>query len=180
MTMGHPKAARRRVGLYIFVVMGVLLTVRAAMTRHQPMVADQGVVYEMEGDDLLERRMKSLVPHAINCGRAEMRANPHSATECAIVAFRAHKAFRVRFEMADTDPEVAISLIGTNDGRVTTFLFHGDPDGQEVPSLITQSVSERPCPSPVELLRSPGGRLNCFPPDAGPNGSERWPSIKGF
>jgi hypothetical protein len=178
--MGHPKAPRRRVGLYTFVAMGMLLTVRAAMIRHQPMVADQGLVYEMEGDDLLERRMKSLAPHAINCGRVEMSGDPHSATECAIVAFRAQKAFRVRFEMADTDPEVAISLTGTNDGRVTTLLFHGDPDGRVVPSLITQSVSERPCPSPVELLQSPGGRLNCFPPDPSPNGSERWPSVKAY
>ena len=113
--------------------------------------------------DLLDKRMATLSPNGIDCGRVEISGNPVQETDCTLAAFHGHKAFRVRFDMQGIDSYVAIALVGLPDGNVVFLDFDGDPVGGGGISPTRARVTERACPTPVNLVKTRNGRLSCFP-----------------
>ncbi len=115
--------------------------------------------------DLLEQRMKTLAPDAVNCGRVGVRADPQKVTGCALDAFNRKKSFQVRYDLQGIDSDVAVGWVGMADGTVIAISFDGDPMGRGGTSPSRQRVDEHACPQPVKLFLSPEGLLNCFPTD---------------
>ncbi len=156
------KKARLRVCIYMVVGCLVLWLVLPFSTRYEVTDAIRQAVISIQGGDLLDRRMKELVPDAVDCGRVEIRSDPEPATRCALAAFRDKQAFRVRYDMQGIDSDVAVGLVGTAGGSGRELLFDGDLAGQVGTSIFRQRVSEKACPAPVVLFHSPKGRLSCF------------------
>jgi hypothetical protein len=120
------------------------------------------------GDDW-ERQSRTLIgSHATDCGRVGILANPSTATECALKAFRAGKPFRVRYDLQGIDSAVSAGLVFTPDHNLYALVFDGDPMGQGGTSWSRQRVEKERCPQPYRLYVNPNGRLNCFQKEAVP------------
>ena len=159
------KQAKLRIPMYFVAGAIVLWLVLLSSTHYDVTFAIKMGIISLQGGDLLDRTMKKYAPGAVNCGRVETNADPEPATRCALDAFEGKRAFHVRYDLQGIDSAVAIGLVGAMDGGVRVILFDGDPMGQEYISLFRQRVDEGACPAPVNLFRSPNGRLNCFKPD---------------
>jgi hypothetical protein len=115
------------------------------------------------GSDLLERRTRQLAgPDAVDCGRVGPRAEPKKATDCAITANQAGKAFRVRYDMQGIDSYVAVAFVRLPDGTVEALSYDSDPMGGG--GHAHEVVGVHKCPAPVQLYATPKGHLSCFPP----------------
>jgi hypothetical protein len=107
-------------------------------------------------EDPLERESKKLAgPSAMDCGRVEISGNPKTATDCALAAQKAGKPFRIRYELQGVDSEVAVAIVRTPAGIVSTLSYDS----------LGMPVLPRPCPVPVQFSVTRSGRINCFPPD---------------
>jgi hypothetical protein len=107
-------------------------------------------------EDRLERESKNLAgPSAIDCGRVEISGNPKTATDCALAAQKAGKPFRVRYDLHGVDSEVAVAIVRTPAGIVSTLSYDS----------LGVLVFPKPCPVPVQFSVTRSGRINCFPPD---------------
>lgn len=153
----------------LFVAVCLLVGIMVAWPK-LPVAADYmlsipDIIIRGERGDLLQRKMWAIAPHGVDCGRTSPEENPNKATDCALTAFHEHKAFLVRFDLQGIDSAVAIGLAGTEEGVVTALFFDGDPSGGGGTSITRQVVSQRVCPTPTTLFKSPKGRLNCFPPN---------------
>jgi hypothetical protein len=154
------KKAWLRICLYIAV--GTLALWVYPSSRYRIAVALNQAVISLLGGDLLDRTMRKLVPDSVDCGRVRIGSDPEPATRCALAAFHHRHAFRVRYDMQGIDSDVAVGFAGTTGGSVTVLPFDGDPAGQAGTSILRQRVSQKACPTPVVLFRSPKGRLSCF------------------
>lgn len=111
------------------------------------------------------RRLKELAGRdAVNCGRARGYQDSNFRTDCALDAFAAKQPFFVQYEMPawDTlDAEVTIGFVAQNPNNVLA-LVQIRRDGWFPPT--GEHLATRPCPAPVNLVKTANGRLNCFPP----------------
>ena len=111
--------------------------------------------------EVLTHRLKELAgKDAVDCGRAPAYQNPTFRTDCALEAFAAKKAFYVRYEMGIfdiMDDEVIIGFVAPTPQRIVELVYR--LDGWP---LTGEHLSAKPCPDPVNLVRTPGGRLSCF------------------
>jgi len=115
-------------------------------------------------DAMDEGSRKLAGPRAIDCGNVGIRQDPKAATDCAISAFKAGKAFRVRYDFQNIDSSVAAGLVRTPAGKLYGMIFdsagmteNGSP--KEKPRYFITTA----CPKPVRIRVTAKGRLNCFP-----------------
>lgn len=66
---------------------------------------------------------------ARNCGTFNADELSDAGHECAVDAFRNHKAFFVLFTEAGVDSNVRRAMVGTAQGRVSFFLYDSSPGG---------------------------------------------------
>ncbi len=114
--------------------------------------------------ELIEVRSKELAGRdGINCGRVSVRGNPKQATDCALAANQAGKPFRVIYNRMGFDSSIAVAIVRTPSGAVTSLFYDSDPTGAGI--RFFQVIDSKPCPVPVHLWVNPSGRINCFQPE---------------
>ena len=113
------------------------------------------------GPDLLDRRSKEFAgSSAVNCGAAQIGANPKSMTDCALAAQQAGRPFRVRYNIQGIDSQVAIAIVRTPLGKVIALSYDSDIAGGG--GRGHEVVGTADCPQPIHLWVNPKGRINCF------------------
>jgi|SRR5260370_4971804 len=117
--------------------------------------------YDWMSPPILKQRLLALAGEsAINCGRASRSSlSPADVTDCAFQEYVSKKKFYVRYDLQGIDSELAVG-----------FAF----DGQRVYAVTwertigwgdQQTLHVEECPSPIKLVKTKSGTLNCFPPD---------------
>jgi hypothetical protein len=110
---------------------------------------------------ILKQRLSALAGEsAIICGRASRSSlAPADVTDCALEEYVSKKKFYARYDVQGIDSELAVGFAfdGKRVYAVTWERMIGWGDKQ------TLHVEE--CPSPIKLVKTKSGRLNCFPPD---------------
>jgi hypothetical protein len=117
-------------------------------------------------DAMEEASHKLAGPKAVDCGRVKISENPKPATDCALGAFKASKAFLVRYDLQGIDSSVAAGFLLAPDGKLYSMSFDGDPMGGGGVSPTRQRFTTAICPQPVSLRVTEGGLLNCLLPQA--------------
>jgi hypothetical protein len=119
------------------------------------------------GSNHLDSESRRLAgPHAIDCGRVSLNGNPEAATKCALLAQKAGKPFRVRYDLQGIDSEVALAIIRSPVGTVCRLLYDSDPSGGG--RRGGGVVLSRKCPDPGHLWVDSGGRIDCLQKESSP------------
>jgi len=132
------------------------------------------------GDDWEKRSRQLGGPHATDCGRVRVRADPTAASACGLKAFHQGTPFRVRYDLQGIDSNVSAGLVFTPEGRLYGLAFDGDPMGHGGTSWSRQRAEKVSCPSPFHLYTNPNGRLNCFDKEAVPPHDIMSPNFESY
>ena len=119
------------------------------------------------GSNHLDSESKRLAgPHAIDCGRVSLNGDPKAATKCALLAQKAGKPFRVRYDLHGIDSETALATVRSPEGTVCRLLYDSDPfgGGRRGGGVVISGK----CPDPVHLWVDPGGRIDCLLKESSP------------
>lgn len=150
--------------LSIAVVLVFGLTVLLAWRWHSQFLPNESLSQYLSQEwrtwrygDLLERESSALSGTAArDCGRARWGENVRAVNDCAMMAFRAKKLFRARWQLLGIDGEVWDGIVSTPNGRLYQLQFLVGPF---VPG--TRLVQKYECPTPF-TLREDSGHLTCF------------------
>lgn len=100
--------------------------------------------------------------NAVNCGNVSVRLDPKAATDCALVAFAAHKPFRVRYRLQTMDTVMAAGVVSSANGQLYEILFSGGtPTGRT--DVFRQRFIVNACQAEASLKRTANGRVTCDP-----------------
>jgi hypothetical protein len=103
-----------------------------------------------------------------NCGRIAIGQEATPASQCAMRAFMEKLPFVVRYDLQGYEGIYFFGLAGDESGRLYalddyTFLADMPPLATEGSKPVYQvRVKTTPCPSPVHLRMTNGGRLTCL------------------
>lgn len=104
--------------------------------------------------DAVQQKLQSYAGNsATDCGRLSVQASAEqskAASDCALGASQAKKAFYVAYDM----PGMAVGVAGTSDGKLFTVQAQGSGDAA--------NVTAGDCPSQLRVASS--GRVTCFAP----------------
>jgi len=110
--------------------------------------------------DELERQARRLSGWwAIDCGHPKIgdcREDHGPADACAMAAFKARKAFRVRYEVCGTDTNWYEAIVGTTQGSLYFLSYHTDCCGGP-----TSVVQQQECSKVSMAERNGEQRLTC-------------------
>ena len=121
--------------------------------------------------DFMERHSQKLAgPRGINCGRVGISENPAAATKCALRSQASKRPFRVRYDIQGIDSSVAVAMVRTPSGIVSTLMYDSDPAGAG--GQLHGVIHARPCPNPLHLRVNSKGRIDCFPKETSRLGDE--------
>jgi hypothetical protein len=134
----------------------------------------------LKSDAMEEGSRKLVGTNAVDCGRVTLGKDPKTATDCALGAFKADKAFRVPYDLRGIDSSVASGLVRTPDGKLYAMSFDGDPMGGGGISPTRQRFTTAVCPQPVSLRVTEDGLLNCFPPSNEPGEEIKKPTFPSY
>jgi hypothetical protein len=104
--------------------------------------------------DALDRAIRRKVGYAQDCGTVPVGGNPAAADACSVSAFKAKRAFRVRYEDMGSDSQRSVAIAGTTHGDIYFFDYDSDPSGG---SNIGEAVYEHQCKAPL-VIQKPGRR----------------------
>lgn len=90
-----------------------------------------------------------------------MHSDAKPANNCVRSALLQRQPFRVRYDQAGIDSEVAYSLVRTPKGKVLEIHYDSDPSGG---SRRGEFIAAKDCPKPTKLVVSQSGTLTCFSP----------------
>jgi hypothetical protein len=120
------------------------------------------------GDEVMDQRLQILAgANAKDCGRVKERANPRSATACALRAFRHSESFRVRYDLWGIDSSVAAGFVADSHGKLYGVLFDSMPmPSSNLPADATMADGSHtmilPCPKPARITVTRSGKATCF------------------
>jgi hypothetical protein len=150
-------------------------TVRVDKTPNklEPLVLKINPADDQASSEVLDSRIRTIAgPHADDCGHVRAKESSNKATACALLAFKHHKAFYVRYDESGFDSEVAEAVAGDSRGNVYSVSFDSMginpawmPPGVTMPDGYHTKVV--PCSQPVRLRKTQEGKLTCF-------GDGRW------
>jgi hypothetical protein len=109
---------------------------------------------------ILKQRLLALAGEgAMNCGHASQSSlAPADVTDCALHQFQAKKRFYVRYDLDGFDSEQGVG-----------FAFDGQKlytvTWQRMMGWSEQTLRSQECPAPIDLAKTPLGRLTCHARD---------------
>lgn len=164
---------QKRVAIYLAVLTVTLFAGwwwYGSLVLNLPRYRYQFARWEMEHfGDRLDRTSRSLAGwRAVDCGHTRLRGDANPAIDCALYAFREHRAFRVRFDLQGINSSPSQGVVFTPAGEVVELFY----DRRSSDSLlhgywVNERLYQRHCSTPVKLVveREPlvGAWVECSP-----------------